>query len=214
MKLYFHKINFGYNLTQKSFFIALEGADGSGTSTHSHLLKGFLETKGFNVYLTQEPSQSKIGALLREFLKNKEIPPTTDALLFAADRDLHFHNEIQKKLEEGYIVISDRYLESSIVYQSVQSDKISVEWIKEINKFIHQPDITIILDIDPKIALARKEDEDLEKFEDTSFLDKVRDLYLTRAKQEGYYVISSDNIIEFVQAEIQKIIIENLKTQS
>ncbi|MFX0139186.1 MAG: dTMP kinase [Candidatus Hodarchaeota archaeon] len=201
-------------MTQKSFFIALEGADGSGTTTHSHLLKGFLESKGFKVHLTQEPSQSKIGVLIRDFLKNKEIPPTTDALLFAADRDLHFHNEIQKKLEEGYIVISDRYLESSIVYQSVQSDKISVEWIKEINKFIHQPDITIILDINPKIALARKEGEDFEKFEDTSFLDKVRDLYLTRAKQEGYYVISSDNVIEFVQAEIQKIIIEKLKTQS
>lgn len=198
-------------MTQKSFFIVLDGVDGSGSTTHSHLLKGFLESKGFNVHLTQEPSQSKIGTVLREFLKNKEIPPTTDALLFAADRDLHYHNEIKKKLEEGHIVISDRYLESSIIYQSIQSDKISVDWIKEINKFIELPDITIILDIDPKVGLARKEDEDLEKFEDTSFLDKVRDLYLTRANQEGYYVVSSDDIIEFVQEKIQKIIIEKLK---
>ena len=76
------------------------------------------------------------------------------------------------------------------------------------------PDITIILDIDPKIALARKEDEDLEKFEDTSFLDKVRNLYLQRAKQEGYYIISSDAIIEFVQEKIQKIIIDKLKNMS
>ncbi|MFX1301784.1 MAG: dTMP kinase [Promethearchaeota archaeon] len=198
-------------MKHKSLFIVLEGGDAAGTTTHSHLLKGFLESKGFNVHLTQEPSNSKIGILLREFLKNKEIPPTTDALLFAADRDLHFHNEIQKKLQEGYIVISDRYLESSIIYQSIQSDKISVDWIKEINKFVGIPDITIILDIEPRIALARKEDKDLEKFEDTSFLDKVRDLYLARAKQEGYHVISSDDIIELVQEKIQKIIIDKLK---
>jgi len=197
-------------LTQKSFFIALEGIDGSGTSTHSHLLKGFLESRSLKVHLTREPSDSDIGKLVRKYLKDKDVPPTTDALLFAADRDLHYKNEVKNKLEEGYIVISDRYLESSIVYQSVQSDKISVDWVKEINKFVGVPDITIILDIDPKIALARKEDEDLEKFEDTNFLDKVRDLYLSRAKQEGYSIISSDDIIEFVQEKIQKIILDKL----
>ncbi|MCK4370113.1 MAG: dTMP kinase [Candidatus Lokiarchaeota archaeon] len=201
-------------MTQKALFIALEGGDAAGTTTHSHLLKGFLESKGFKVYLTQEPSQSKIGILIREFLKNKEIPPTTDALLFAADRDLHYKNEIKNKLEERYIVISDRYIESSIVYQSVQSDKITVDWVKEINKFVGLPDITIILDINPKIALARKEAEDLEKFEDSSFLAKVRNLYLTRAKEENYHIISSDDIIEIVQENIQKIVIEKIKNLS
>ena len=201
-------------MTQKALFIALEGGDAAGTTTHSHLLKGFLESKGFKVYLTQEPSQSKIGILIREFLKNKEIPPTTDALLFAADRDLHYKDEIKNKLEEGYIVISDRYIESSIVYQSVQSDKITVDWVKEINKFVVLPDITIILDINPKIALARKEAEDLEKFEDSSFLAKVRNLYLTRAKEENYHIISSDDIIEIVQENIQKIVIEKIKNLS
>ncbi len=197
-------------MKQISLFIVLEGGDAAGTTTHSRLLKGFLESQGFKVHLTQEPSQSKIGKLLREFLKNKDIPPSTDALLFAADRNLHFNNEIKKKLEEGFIVISDRYIESSIVYQSVQSTEISVEWVKEINKFVGWPDITIILDIDPKTALARKQNEDLEKFEDTVFLDKVRNLYLERAKQENYHVISSDDIIEIVQEKIQKLIIEKL----
>ncbi|UCD01620.1 MAG: dTMP kinase [Promethearchaeota archaeon] len=202
-------------MKQKPLFIVLDGGDGAGTTTHSQLLKGFLESsQGLKVYLTQEPSQSKIGILIREFLKNKEIPPTTDALLFAADRDLHYQNEIKTKLEEGYIVISDRYIESSIVYQSVQSDKISVDWVKQINKFVGLPDITIILDIEPKIALARKDDEDLEKFEDTSFLDKVRNLYLIRAKQEGYFIISSDDIIEIVQEKIQEIVIDKLKSMS
>jgi dTMP kinase len=197
-------------LTHKAFFIVLDGGDGSGTSTHSQLLAGFLEHKGFKVHLTQEPSKSEIGKILRRFLKNKEIPPTTDALMFAADRDLHYHNEIKKKLDEGYIVISDRYLESSIVYQSIQSERISVEWIKQLNKFVGQPDLTIILDVDPKTALARKNAEELEKFEDFEFLEKVRNLYLTRAKQEKYYIINSDDIIELVQEKIQKIILDKL----
>jgi len=188
----------------------LDGVDGSGTTTHSQLLASFLEYQGFKIHLTREPSKSEIGILLREFLKNKEIPPTTDALLFAADRDLHYHNEIKKKLDEEYIVISDRYIESSIIYQSLQADRITIEWIKKLNKFVGFPDLTIILDIDPKIALARKIEEDLEKFEDTTFLDKVRDLYISRAKQEGYYIINSNEIIEFVQEKIQNIVLEKL----
>ncbi|MFW9826952.1 MAG: dTMP kinase [Candidatus Thorarchaeota archaeon] len=196
-------------MTQKSLFIVLEGIDGSGTSTHSHLLKGFLESKGFKVYLTTEPSESDIGKLVRKYLKNENIPPTTDALLFAADRDLHYNVEIVNKLKEGFMVISDRYIESSIIYQSVQSDKISVDWVKLINKFVGLPDITIILDIDPKTALTRKHNQDLEKFEDSVFLDEVRRLYIKRARQEGYYVINSDDIIEIVQEKIQKIVLEH-----
>ncbi len=197
-----------------SLFIALEGGDAAGTTTHSHLLKGFLESKGFKVFLTHEPSNSKIGVLIRDFLKNKEIPPTTDALLFAADRDLHYRNEIKKKLDEGYVVISDRYIESSIVYQSAQSDDITVDWIKKINKFVGLPDLTIVLDIDPEIALARKETEELEKFEVSSFLDKVRNLYLLRAKEENYHIVNSDDIIEIVQENIQKIVLDKFKNLS
>ena len=191
-------------------FIVLDGGDGSGTTTHSHLLKGFLESKDFKVHLTQEPSNSKIGLLLREFLKDKNIPPTTDALLFAADRNLHYNNEIKKKLDEGYIVISDRYIESSIIYQSIQSEKISIEWVKEINKFVAKPDITIILDIESNIALARKTETSLEKFENIKFQNKVRELYLKRAKQEDYYIVNTNNIIELVQEEIQKIVLAKL----
>jgi len=198
-------------LTHKAFFIVLDGGDGAGTSTHGQLLAGFLEHKGFKVHLTQEPSRSEIGKILRKFLKDKEIPPTTDALLFAADRDLHYHNEIKKKLDEGYIVISDRYIESSIIYQSVQSDNISVEWIKQLNKFVGQPDLTIILDVDSEIAIARKNEQELEKFENILFLEKVRNLYLARAKQENYHIVSSDDIIEFVQEKIQKIVLDKLR---
>ncbi|KKK41819.1 hypothetical protein LCGC14_0496320 [marine sediment metagenome] len=193
-------------------FIVFDGIDGSGTSTHSRLLKGFLEYKGYKVHLTHEPSESEIGKLLRKYLKNKDIPASTDALMFAADRDLHYHSEIKKNLDEGFVVISDRYLESSIIYQSVQSEKISIEWIKQINKFVGQPDLTIILDIDPKIALIRKNGDDLEKFENIVFLEQVRNLYLNRTKEEGYCMISTDGIIEYVQERIQKIVLDKIST--
>lgn len=198
-------------MAQKSIFIVLDGIDGSGTTTHSNLLKGFLETKGFKVHLTQEPSNSEIGILIRKYLKNPSIPPITDALLFAADRNLHYHGEIKEKLDQNYIVISDRYIESSIIYQSLQSDIMSIKWVKSINKFVGLPDLTIILDIDPKISLARKTQQALEKFEDTSFLDEVRALYLKRAKKENYFVLNSNDIIEFVQNKIQQIVLQKLK---
>jgi dTMP kinase len=198
-------------MTQKSFFIVLDGIDGSGSSTHSKLLCGFLELFNLKVYLTQEPSNNEIGLILRKFLKNKDIPPSTDALMFAADRDLHYRTEIKPKLDQGYIVISDRYVESSLIYQSLQSQEISLEWVKILNKFAGIPDLTIILDIDPKISLSRKTQENLEKFEDTTFLDKVRALYLSRAEKNKYFVINTDDIIEIVQGKIQKIVVESLK---
>ncbi|MHA1273067.1 MAG: dTMP kinase [Promethearchaeota archaeon] len=201
-------------MKNKSFFIVIEGIDGCGGTTHCNLLAGFLDYLKLKVYITQEPSENDIGLLLRKYLKNKEIHPATDALLFAADRSQHYLNEIKKKLEEGFIVISDRYIESSIAYQCAQSNQISIDWVKIINKFAGKPDLTIILDIDPKIALARKTQQDLEKFENTDFLNRVREIYLERAKEENYVVINSDDIIELVQEKIQKVVIENLKKKN
>lgn len=195
----------------QSLFIVLDGIDGSGTSTHCKLLAGFLSLKGLKTYVTQEPSDSEIGKLLRTYLKDERIPASTDALLFAADRVLHYKNDIKKKLEDGYIVISDRYLESSIAYQSSQSDEITIDWVNDLNQFAGKPDLTIILDIDPKMSLSRKNQDFLEKFEDTSLLDKVRRVYLSRAKKLGYIIINTNNIIELVQNEIQNIVLNKLK---
>ncbi|MFW9937717.1 MAG: dTMP kinase [Candidatus Thorarchaeota archaeon] len=198
-------------MNQKGFFIVLDGIDGSGTTTHSQLLTGFLESKGLKVHLTQEPSNNDIGLLLRKFLKDNKIPASTDALMFAADRDLHYRIEIKKKLDEGYIVISDRYIESSIIYQSVQSDEISIDWVKIINKFAGMPDITIILDIEPQISLSRKNQPNREKFENTDFLEKVRNTYLKRAKELNYFVVNTNDIIELAQEKIQNFVKSKLK---
>jgi dTMP kinase len=193
--------------------ICFEGIDGCGGTTQSSFLGRFLTKEGFKVHITQEPSGGKIGQLLREFLKNNKIHPSTDALLFAADRSHHYFNEIKKKIDQGYIVISDRFIESSIVYQSAQSQAISIEWIKQINKFVKMPDITILLDIPPIISLHRKKGELLEKFENIEFLEKVRSLYLERANEENYYIINSNQSLEKVQEKIQTIIMNELNNK-
>ncbi len=191
--------------------ICFEGIDGCGTTTHCSLLSEFLIAKGYKIHLTKEPSNNEIGLLLRKYLKNNDVHPSTDALLFAADRSHHFFNEIKQKIERNYIVISDRFLESSVVYQSSQSELLSIEWIKTLNKFVEEPNITIILDIPPELSLQRKKEQKLEKFENITFLRKVRELYLKRAEENNYYVINSDDKIETVQKQIQKIVMNELK---
>lgn len=180
----------------KSIFIVIDGIDGSGTTTHCKLLADHL-IQNRNVLLTQEPSNSEIGNLIRKFLKTS-LPAAVDALLFAADRVLHTI-EIKEALEKNNIVISDRYIESSICYQGVELDE---EWVSSLNKFANIPDLTIILDIDPEIGLKRKEDTSA-KFENIPFLTKVRELFLNRAKKMKYPVINTSKPIEEVQTEIR-----------
>lgn len=188
--------------------IAFEGIDGCGGTTQCKHLAEYLRTKNLNVYTTQEPSSNEIGVLLRKYLTDSNIHPSTDALLFAADRSHHFFNEIKPKLKANYIVISDRFLESSIAYQAAQSDDISIEWVQTLNKFIKKPEITIVLDILPETSLKRKGDQKLEKFEEKKFLKKVRKIYLKRARQEDYYIINSEESIEKVQKKVQEIVMK------
>lgn len=198
-------------IENKGLHIAFEGIDGCGGTTQCNMVKDYLKKLDLKVYTTQEPSSNEIGVILRKFLRDSNIHPSTDALLFAADRSHHFFNEIKPKLEENYIVLSDRFLESSIAYQAAQSNKISIEWIKSLNKFVEKPQITIILDISPETSLARKGDQELEKFEEKSFLKKVREIYLQRAKQEDFYVINSEKRVEVVHKEIQEVIMKQIK---
>ena len=191
--------------------IALEGIDGCGGTTQCKLLAEYLRTNDLKVYTTQEPSSNEIGVLLRKYLKDPNIHPSTDALLFAADRSHHFFNEIKPKLEANYIVISDRFLESSIAYQAAQSEDISIKWVQTLNKFVKRPDITIVLDILPETSLKRKGDQKLEKFEERNFLEKVRKVYLKRARQEDYFIINSEESIENVQKKVREIVMKYIK---
>ncbi|MHA1648859.1 MAG: dTMP kinase [Candidatus Helarchaeota archaeon] len=188
---------------QKGKFIVLDGIDGVGTTTHSQALKAWLEKQGYAVIWTQEPTNRRIGSLIQKLIKSDKTSPITDALLFAADRNDHTENIIKPALAADKIVISDRYVEASIAYQTAAG--VDMSWILELNKFVTQPDLTIILDIKPEIGLQRKTKLE-DKFENAAFLYKVRNIYLQRAKMQQYPIINTNRSISQVQTEIQELI--------
>jgi dTMP kinase len=200
----------------KGIFVVIDGIDCCGSTTQTGRLRSKLNEKGIKVHLTKEPSEFPVGKLLRDYLKKENTPIATDALLFAADRVEHYFNEVLPKLQEGFVVVSDRYIESSIAYQSAQAElhqqreespfsTMDMDWVKEINKFAPHPDLTFIIDIDPRISLARKDPAiALEKFETTTFLDSVRRIYLERAKSLNNIVVDGAQSINEVADVILK----------
>ncbi|WP_243679119.1 dTMP kinase [Vulcanisaeta distributa] len=166
-------------------FVAIEGIDGVGKSTVISMLRKKLEEDGYRVYTTAEPSQSPIGRLIRDWLLkpgSNVAHPSIFALLFTADRVQHYYGEVKPMLDGGYLVITERYMESTLAYQGAMGG-LQQEWLMELHRFVPKPDLTIILDapIDTVISRLRSRRE-LEVFEvNREFLVKVREILLRRA---------------------------------
>lgn len=146
----------------ESHFIVLEGIDGSGTTTHASLLVDALRQRGLRVDLTCEPSPGPVGVLLRSLLCAKEDSRapgwSTLALLFAADRVHHAETTILPALQSGRWVVSDRYVLSSLVYQSTSAvgDASVLPWLVTLNGRVPRPDLTVVLDVSPEVAEVRR----------------------------------------------------------
>jgi dTMP kinase len=138
-----------------SVFIVIEGIDGAGTTTQARLLTDWMNRHGLAAHLTCEPSGGPVGRLIREYLSRSEAEVNSAylALLFASDRLNHIKMEIAPKLEHGINVVSDRYVYSTFAYQSVD---LALDWIAQINVFAPEPDLTVYLRLDPKIAAQRR----------------------------------------------------------
>ena len=195
--------------TKRMPFIAFEGLDGSGLSTQAFELKEGLGSKGYEVYLTKEPTDGLIGSLIRGVLRKELIVDSeTLALLFAADRMLHTKNII-KLLNEGVIVISDRYRLSSYAFQSMEID---LDWIKKINEKSITPDLTFIIDTPPLVCLRRiqKQRFHIELYEEIEKLEKIRVVYHTLAEKESnILLIDGNRPLKSVSAEIFKKVKES-----
>ena len=185
-------------------YICLEGIDGAGKSTQVKLITQWLDDMGYDVELLVEPTSSPVGILIRKMLQN---PKATDSdfqktlgLLFAADRMI-LKDKIEKT-DEKRILISDRCFYSSMAYQN------HLEWIKEINRFAKKPDMVILLDIDEKTAVSRCQGTD--KFENETFLKKVRHNYLKMAKKEGFIIIDATNGVKLIHHNLKKALASNL----
>lgn len=208
----------------KGFFITFEGIEGSGKSTHIKLLKSFLIKKGLKVITTKEPGGSSIGKKIREILLNplnKNLTSKTELFLLLADRAQHTYEKIKPFLEKGYIVISDRFIDSSVAYQGA-GRKIKVNIVKKLNQFATDnllPDITILMDVNVSKGLisARKKDiflnGDRIERENLSFHKRVQAEYHKLAKEEPkrFIVININKDINSTQKIIRDIIIKKLK---
>jgi dTMP kinase len=178
----------------KGHFIVLEGIDGSGTTTQASRLVDRFTQMGLPAHVTAEPSSGPIGALIRQILIGRVVsksshPATlpswkTMSLLFAADRQDHVESEIRPNLREGVSVICDRYVYSSLIYQSLSSeDKEAREWILALNRFAPAPDLVIYLDVDPNEAMRRRQQRSgsSEMFDDPQFQRRLAESYRNMA---------------------------------
>jgi len=162
-------------MSKKGIFICIEGLDGSGKSTQAKILTKKL-SKTYNALYTAEPSQGKIGMFIRKRLYEKtRLPTVVEALLFAADRIEHVQNLVAPALSEGKVVVSDRYVYSSLAYQG--SAGLSLEWIEAINANALKPDLCIFIDVEPKIVLDRLKRK-RSVMENLQTQEKVREIYL------------------------------------
>ncbi|TYT22953.1 dTMP kinase [Dictyoglomus thermophilum] len=198
---------------KNSLFITFEGIDGSGKTTQAILLKDYLESKGFKVYLTREPGGTEVGSKIREILLSPDfsINPWTEVFLYLASR---VENTIvlKKKLEENYIVICERYADSTIAYQGYGRN-LPLNILAEMNGIATsglKPDLTVLIDLDPELALRRKKTFDRIEMEGKDFYYRVREGYLEIAKreQERFIIIpgslSKEEIFERIVKRIKE----------
>lgn len=180
-------------------FVTFEGIDGSGKSTISKLVYEKLKSQGYGVVLTFEPTDTWIGKCVQRCIESNSDPFVT-AFAFIADRIEHC-KQIQKWLDEGKIVLCDRYAESTYAYQGAQLEDIvkdPIKWLKELstNRIII-PDRTFIFVIEPEKSLARIENRDkLIPFERITFLEKVHENYLKLAVGRQFKKIDASKKIE------------------
>lgn len=200
-------------------FITMEGTDGAGKTTQINRLAQYFEDKGYKVICTREPGGTPISEKIREIIidkNNTEMTDMTEALLYAAARAQHTQEVILPALKEGDIVISDRFVDSSVVYQGF-ARSIGERLIKSINKYAVgdlEPDITFFLKLKPEDGLARKREQaeldrlEAEKF---SFHQRVYDGYVRLSKRckNRIQVINALKSVDEIHDEIVKGI-ENL----
>ncbi len=180
-------------LSQTGFFITFEGTEGCGKSTQIHLLREWLTTKGKTAVVVREPGGTPIGESIRHLLQHSAegyaMVAETELLLFAASRAQLVRQVIVPALENGQIIISDRFLDSTTVYQGVARN-LPRELVEQINQFAagpRLPDVTFLLDMDPTAAhgrlIRRRSDSDRDRMEEESsaFYQAVRDGYLELA---------------------------------
>lgn len=200
------------HVSGKGLFIVLEGIDGSGKTTLATSMKSILESEGYAVMITAEPTDGPIGRLLRS---EQVDSPRAEALLFVADRACHTES-MMASVEKGVVVICDRYYGSTLAYQSASSTEpvFDIGFLEMLNdRVISEPDITFVLDIDPEESLRRVDvrGEQKSKFERLEFQKRVRENYLRISEERGFHVLDASGSPEEVCSMAMKQIHDKMR---
>ncbi|MBP6179329.1 MAG: dTMP kinase [Anaerolineales bacterium] len=202
-------------------FITLEGPEGSGKTSHIPYLVEYLREKGYTVFPTREPGGTSISEQIRDILhdlKNAEMHARTETLLYQAARAQIVEQVIKPRLDAREVVISDRYYDSTIAYQGYghQQDLAQVRALVKYATGGLTPDLTILLDLDVEVGLARKKgDKDWNRMDakTVEFHQRVRAGYLEMVKSEPrrWVIVNSEQKWDDVQAELEKVIVDKLQ---
>ena len=195
---------------RKGMLICIEGIDASGKTTQAKLLVKNLNERGYEAVYTSEPTKGFFGQILRQKILygNERVPAVVEALLFALDRLEHVEKEIKPALEKGKIVVSDRYLYSSIAYQGAAG--LDPAWIEEINRWAIKPDLAIYLDVPAEVVIKRlkRKRSVMETLENQR---RVRKVYLRLVKEGMLLLVDGNRPIEEIEREILEIVMKRLR---
>jgi len=203
---------------KKGFLITIEGCEGSGKSTQAKLLKQYLESKNLKVVLTREPGGSKTAEQIRNILLSPQstISSICELMLYEAARSQHFQEIIKPNLNKGYIVICDRFTDSTIAYQGY-GRKLDIKMIEKLNSIATEqkkPDLTVYLDINPVLGIKKakitqgkdfKNGDRIER-ESLNFHSNVRKGFLELSKKYPNRIkkVKTSSVISKTQSLINK----------
>lgn len=173
--------------------VTVEGIDGAGKST---VVEGMRDEFGAEAVFTHEPTDSWLGEAVERSIQDDDSVPLADLFLFVADHADHIKRVVKPALADGELVICDRYVDSRYAYQGATLEEWDEEvfddalgWVRSVHEgWTVVPDLTLLLDLPPDEAVSRLEGERM-KFEHTDFLRKVRENYLTLARNEDRFVV-------------------------
>lgn len=202
------------------FFIAFEGGEGAGKSTQAELLSNRLASEGFSVVVTREPGGTPTAEKIRSVLLDPTItdmPDQAEALLFAASRADHAANLIRPALENGAVVICDRYLESSVAYQGYGRN-LGGTYIRELSEWATQgllPDFTVYLDVPAQVSLDRRKGTDRMEIQSLDFHLQTQQAFRDLAKnsQAAHIVIDATLPIDEIAQLICDAVLAELNSR-
>lgn len=195
--------------SSRGVFIAFEGGDGTGKSTQARLLSAWLGQLGHTVLVTREPGGTEFGRAVRELvLHGGPVTARAEALLFAADRAHHVETLVRPALMRGEVVITDRYIDSSIAYQGAGRD-LGVDEVRELSGWATGglvPTLTVLVDLPAEVGRSRRRGvHDRLESEPSDFHDTVRELFLTlaRADPDRYLVVDGERSPEHIHGRVR-----------